>query len=87
MAKCHNFVKILFRIHFLLNELIHSIKCDTICDWICENLPSTDKRHIPVNDYAYFTKVELQLQVNNAVYLLGVASIIRTIAKINFVGL
>ena len=34
----------------------------------------------------YFTKVELQLQVNNVVYMLGIPSIPRIIAEINFAG-
>ena len=35
----------------------------------------------------YFTKVELQLQVNNAEYMVEIPLITRIIAEINFVGM
>ena len=39
------------------------------------------------NNYMYFSKVKLQLQVNNFVYMLGILSITTIIAEINFVGM
>ena len=41
---------------------------------------------VTLNDYRYFTKFELQLQVNNAVCLLGVPSIARIITEIATFG-
>ena len=41
---------------------------------------------VNLNDYRYFTKFELQLQVNNAVCLLGVPSIARIITEIATFG-
>ena len=39
------------------------------------------------NNYMYFSKVKLQLQVNNFVYMLGILSITTIIAEINLVGM
>ena len=38
------------------------------------------------NNYSYFTKVELQLQINDVIHALGLPSITRIIAEINFVA-
>ena len=41
-------------------ELLKGILIKAICDRICENLPSTHKRH-KITTCSYFTKVESQL--------------------------
>ena len=40
-----------------------------------------------LNNYMYFTLFKLQIQVNNAVYMLKIPSITRIITEINFVDL
>ena len=59
----------------------------TICDQICKNLPSsyTQETHEIIKGI-YYTKVEVQLQIINAVYKLGIPLIPRIIAEIHFVG-
>ena len=52
--------------------------------WTCKNLPSTHKTH--AKQLHIFTIIELQLQVNNALYLLGIPSIDRIIEEVNSVG-
>ena len=39
------------------------------------------------NNCMYFTKVELQLKINKGVNMLGIPSITRMIAEINFVDI
>ena len=79
---CNAFYGVLMPIQWSLTSIWYQNSCSI---WICKNLPSTCKIHI--KQLHVFNMVELQLQVDNAVYLLGISLIIRIIKEVNSVGL